>query len=133
MFAKLDPKADQDFYDFTIQMRRRYTDGLEDYLKRKRKGELQPGEIYLDLLDERKDKYILKDTDYFFKTAKQGLENVKDAYKSIEDPTLDQLKPPQKPQGMTIQEFKNSKEFKDYITSGKFKLYLEKMQSLGNQ
>lgn len=133
VFAKLDPKADQDFYDFTIQMRRRYTDGLEDYLKRKRKGELQPGESYLDLLDERKDKYILKDTDYFFKTAKQGLENVKDAYKSIEDPTLDQLKPPQKPQGMTIQEFKNSKEFKDYITSGKFKLYLEKMQSLGNQ
>ena len=132
VFKNMDPTADQTFYDFTVQMRRRYQIGLDDFFERKRKGQLRPGESYLDLLDERKkDSYILKDTDAFFTSPKKNLENFSKSIKKNQDLSLEQLKPPQKPEGMTIDEFKKSKAYQEYITSGRYTQYLDKMKALG--
>lgn len=132
VYASLDPDADKTFYDFSVQMRRRFMDGMEDYFKRKDSGQLKEGELLLDLIDERKtDKYILQDPTGYFTTPQKNLENFSNSLKKEQLTSNSSINPPIKPPGMTIEQYYQSEEFKEFETSGKFKLWKEQ-QNAGN-
>tara|TARA_E500000318_G_C3568180_1_gene216613 strand:- start:4156 stop:6006 length:1851 start_codon:yes stop_codon:yes gene_type:complete len=117
-FARMNPKGEEDFYDFQVQMRGRYQFGLS-------KG-LTPDQ----LLNPRSPNYILKEDDAYRKSNKDILKSISDYYKPVQELQLSELAPPQKPANMSVEEWIKSKEYNDYKTSGKFKKYKE---LLGNQ
>ena len=117
-FARMNPKGEEDFYDFQVQMRGRYQFGLS-------KG-LTPDQ----LLNPRSPNYILKEDDAYRKSNKDILKSISDYYKPIQELQISDLAPPQKPANMSIEEWVKSEEYNNYKTSGKFKKYKE---LLGNQ
>lgn len=117
-FARMNPKGEEDFYDFQVQMRGRYNFGLS-------KG-LTPDQ----LLDPRSPNYILKEDDAYRKSNKDILKSISDYYKPVQELQISDLAPPQKPENMPIDEWINSETYINYKTSGKFKKYQE---LLGNQ
>ena len=117
-FARMNPKGEEDFYDFQVQMRGRYNFGLS-------KG-LTPDQ----LLDPRSPNYILKEDDAYRKSNKDILKSISDYYRPIQELQLSDLAPPQKPANMSIEQWINSETYLNYKTSGKFKKYKE---LLGNQ
>jgi len=117
-FARMNPKGEEDFYDFQVQMRGRYQFGLS-------KG-LTPDQ----LLNPRSPNYILKEDDAYRKSNKDILKSISDYYKPVQELQLSDLAPPQKPANMSVEEWINSETYLNYETSGKFKKYKE---LLGNQ
>tara|TARA_B100001093_G_C26855855_1_gene1027375 strand:- start:4189 stop:6039 length:1851 start_codon:yes stop_codon:yes gene_type:complete len=117
-FARMNPKGEEDFYDFQVQMRGRYQFGLS-------KG-LTPDQ----LLNPRSPNYILKEDDAYRKSNKDILKSISDYYKPIQELQLSDLAPPQKPRTMSIEQWINSETYINYKTSGKYKKYKE---LLGNQ
>jgi len=117
-FARMNPKGEEDFYDFQVQMRGRYQFGLS-------KG-LTPDQ----LLNPRSPNYILKEDDAYRKSNKDILKSISDYYKPVQELQISDLAPPQKPEGMSIDDWVKSEEYNNYRTSGKFKKYKE---LLGNQ
>lgn len=117
-FARMNPKGEEDFYDFQVQMRGRYQFGLS-------KG-LTPDQ----LLNPRSPNYILKEDDAYRKSNKDILKSISDYYKPIQELQISDLAPPQKPVNMSIEQWINSETYLNYKTSGKFKKYQE---LLGNQ
>ena len=112
-FARMNPKGEEDFYDFQVQMRGRYQFGLS-------KG-LTPDQ----LLNPRSPNYILKEDDAYRKSNKDILKSISDYYKPIQELQISDLAPPQKPANMSIEEWVKSEEYNNYKTSGKFKKYQE--------
>lgn len=110
-FARLDPKSDQDFFDFQMQMRGRFSAGLAKGIDAK------------ELLNPRNKNYILKADDLYGKTSEQSIQNIVDFYKKTPEPTLEQLKPPQKPEVMSVDDWIKSDTWQSYITSSKWKKY----------
>ena len=117
-FARMNPKGEEDYYDFQVQMRGRYQFGLS-------KG-LTPEQ----LLNPRSPNYILKEDDAYRKSNKDILKSISDYYKPIQELQLSDLAPPQKPAGMSVEEWIKSDTYITYKTSNKFKKYKE---LLGNQ
>jgi len=112
-FARMNPKGEEDFYDFQVQMRGRYQFGLS-------KG-LTPDQ----LLNPRSPNYILKEDDAYRKSNKDILKSISDYYKPIQELQISDLAPPKKPKGMSVEEWIKSEEYNNYKTSGKFKKYQE--------
>ena len=112
-FARMNPKGEEDFYDFQVQMRGRYQFGLS-------KG-LTPDQ----LLNPRSPNYILKEDDAYRKSNKDILKSLSDYYKPIQELQISDLAPPKKPKGMSVEEWIKSEEYNNYKTSGKFKKYQE--------
>ena len=110
-FARLDPKSDQDFFDFQMQMRGRFSAGLAKGIDAK------------ELLNPRNKNYILKPDDLYGKTSEQSIQNIVDFYKKTPEPTLEELKPPQKPETMSVDDWIKSDTWQNYITSSKWKKY----------
>ena len=117
-FARMNPKGEEDFYDFQVQMRGRYQFGLS-------KG-LTPDQ----LLNPRSPNYILKEDDAYRKSNKDILKSISDYYKPVQELQISDLAPPKKPEGMSVDDWVKSEEYNNYKTSGKFKKYKE---LLGNQ
>lgn len=117
-FARMNPKGEEDFYDFQVQMRGRYQFGLS-------KG-LTPDQ----LLNPRSPNYILKEDDAYRKSNKDILKSISDYYQPVQELQISDLAPPQKPEGMSLDDWLKSEEYNNYKTSGKFKKYQE---LLGNQ
>ena len=117
-FARMNPKGEEDFYDFQVQMRGRYQFGLS-------KG-LTPDQ----LLNPRSPNYILKEDDAYRKSNKDILKSISDYYQPVQELQISDLAPPKKPEGMSVDDWVKSEEYNNYKTSGKFKKYKE---LLGNQ
>ena len=115
-FQKFDPTGETRFYDFSQQMRRRFIKGLEE------------GISVDDLLDPREKEYILKDDDFYAITPQQQLDNIKNAFQKKEEPTLAEVSPPPRPQGMSPSDYLNSEEYQLWVTSGKKAIFDEMTQ-----
>ena len=113
-YANFDPTGETRFYDFSQQMRIRFTEGLDNG-------------ISVDaLLNPRDPNYILKDDDYYAPTIEQQLQNIKEGFEQADSTTLEDVKPPPRQPGQSADEYLNSEEYKLYVTSGK-KAIFDKM------
>ena len=112
--ANFDPTSETRFYDFTQQMRIRFTEGLD-------KG------ISVDaLLNPRDTNYILKDDDYYAITPADQLNNIRKSYEESDSTTLADVKPPPRQSGQSAAEYFASEEYKLWETSNK-KAIFDKM------
>jgi hypothetical protein len=111
MMARIDPKSDQDFFDFQMQMRGRFSAGLAKGIDAK------------ELLNPRNKNYILNADDLYGKTSQQSIQNIVDFYKKKPALTLEDVKPPQKPGTMSVEDWLKSDTWQNYITSSKWKKY----------
>jgi hypothetical protein len=115
-FIKYDPTGETRFYDFTQQMRIRFIQGLDK------------GATPDQLLNPRSPEYILKDDDFYAITPQQQLDNIKKAFEKKDEPTLADVSPPPRPQGMSPSEYLNSEEYQLWVTSGKQAIFDEMTQ-----
>ena len=115
-FQKFDPTGETRFYDFSQQMRIRFIKGLDE--------NISPDQ----LLNPRSPEYILKDDDFYAISPQQQLDNIKKAFQKTEEPTLADVSPPPRPQGMSPSEYLNSEEYQLWVTSGKKAIFDEMTQ-----
>ena len=106
-FRRLDPTSDTRFYDFTVQMRRRFEEGLG------------AGLYYKNMLDPRHPDYLLKPDDMFAPTKQDQLKNITDSFKDQLPPTLQDVRPPARLPGQSPQDYLASEVYKTWVTSGK--------------
>tara|TARA_R100001440_G_scaffold64537_1_gene85207 strand:+ start:152 stop:2032 length:1881 start_codon:yes stop_codon:yes gene_type:complete len=112
--ANFDPTGETRFYDFTQQMRIRFTEGLDNG-------------ISVDaLLNPRDTNYILKDDDYYAITPAEQLNNIRRSYEESDSTTLADVKPPPRQSGQSAAEYFASEEYKLWETSNK-KAIFDKM------
>tara|TARA_R100001129_G_scaffold33658_1_gene22778 strand:+ start:639 stop:2519 length:1881 start_codon:yes stop_codon:yes gene_type:complete len=119
-YANFDPTGETRFYDFSQQMRIRFTEGLDNG-------------ISVDaLLNPRDPNYILKDDDYYAPSIEQQLQNIKEGFEQGDSTTLEDVKPPPRQPGQSADEYLNSEEYKLYVTSGKKALFDKMMLEAQN-
>jgi len=108
---RMDPKRDQRFYDFEIQMRVRFEEGLAK------------GISYIDLLNPRHPNYLVRPDDMFAPTKQEQLQNITEQFKDKLPPTLDDVKMPTRLPGQSIPDYLESEVYKTWATSGKPAIY----------
>ena len=108
---RMDPKRDQRFYDFEIQMRVRFEEGLAK------------GISYIDLLNPRHPNYLVRPDDMFAPTKQEQLQNITEQFKDKLPPTLDDVKMPTRLPGQSIPDYLESDAYKTWATSGKPAIY----------
>ena len=107
----MDPKRDQRFYDFEIQMRVRFEEGLAK------------GISYIDLLNPRHPNYLVRPDDMFAPTKQQQLQNITEQFKDKLPATLQDVSPPVRLPGQSPQDYLASEVYKTWVTSGKPAIY----------
>ena len=108
---RMDPKRDQRFYDFEIQMRVRFEEGLAK------------GISYIDLLNPRHPNYLVRPDDMFAPTKQQQLQNITEQFKDKLPATLQDVSPPVRLPGQSPQDYLASEVYKTWVTSGKPAIY----------
>lgn len=108
---RMDPKRDQRFYDFEIQMRVRFEEGLAK------------GISYIDLLNPRHPNYLVRPDDMFAPTKQEQLQNITEQFKDKLPATLQDVRPPARLPGQSPQDYLASEVYKTWVTSGKPAIY----------
>lgn len=108
--SKLDMSADIRMYDFTKYMEKRFYKAIEE------------GKDYRDLLDPRHPDFLIAEPDKFALSFDEQVKLIGEQLKS-EKPQLSEISPPQKPEGMPVDVWMNSKTYNDYYSSQDWQLY----------
>ena len=112
--AKLDQGADTRYYDFTVFMEDRYYKAIAE------------GKDARDLLNPRSPDFILKDEDKFAFSFQEQMQLIGKQLKPELEGSLSDIAPPQKPAGMSIEDWINSDTYKDYFSSQNWQIYQSK-------
>ena len=125
IYRQFDNGGEARFFDFSIQMRKRFERGLAE------------GKSAISLLDRRSNDYILKDENFYRITSKEILKNYQNSLRidNQNDLTLDQVRPPTREEVarligvtnidlFTQQDYLNSGPYQLWFTSGKYPVWL---------
>ena len=125
IYRQFDNGGEARFFDFSIQMRKRFERGLAE------------GKSAISLLDRRSNDYILKDENFYRITSKEILKNYQNSLRidNQNDLTLDQVRPPSREEVarligvtnidlFTQQDYLNSGPYQLWFTSGKYPVWL---------
>lgn len=116
--AKLDLSSDTRFYDFTIFMEDRYYKAISE------------GKDPRNLLNPRSEDFILKDEDKFAFSFQEQMKLIGKQLKPSQEQSLSDIAPPQKPAGMSVQDWVNSDTYKNYFQSQDWQIYRSKQPEL---
>ena len=116
--AKLDLSSDTRFYDFTIFMEERYYKAISE------------GKDPRSLLNPRSEDFILKDEDKFAFSFQEQMSLIGKQLKPSQEQSLSDIAPPQKPAGMSIEDWMNSDTYKNYFQSQDWQTYKSKQPEL---
>lgn len=124
IFRQFDTGGAARFFDFSVQMRKRFDRGLAE------------GKSAISLLDRRSNDYILKDENFYKITSKEILKNYQNSLRidNQSDLTLQDVRPPTLQEvarllgitnvdQFTQQDYLNSGPYQQWFTSGKYPIW----------